>query len=285
MPLLLLVFLFGLSGSMGLMNAALVLLALELIVLLHELGHSLVAKAYGLQVIDITFWPLGGMARMSRIPEDTKIEATIALAGPAVNLALALVTLPMVVVAGNGPLADLLWTFVWMNLVLGGFNLLPAFPMDGGRVLRAVLARKGDWVRATEQAVRVGRWLALAMVIFAFAPQGSFMLIFIAGFVWISGQKELMSMRMRHTGSPFDMSGIEDMLRKAAGGPAASASGYTDTADDSGDAQSRWTSSARRPQPAGDGHSHGGRGWTDEEIAKLEGYHGPLRSFKDPTEE
>ena len=287
MPLLLTVFLIGLAPSFGetyaegLFTAALLLLALESIVLLHELGHSLVAKAYGLQVIDITFWPLGGMARMSRIPEETKIEATIALAGPLVNLALALLTLPIVMIAGDSALGGIAWTFVLMNLVLGGFNLLPAFPMDGGRVLRAVLARDGNWLAATERAVRIGRWVALAMVLLALSPYGSFMLIFIAGFVWISGQKELMAMRMRHTGSPFDMSGIADSLRSAAEQAGFGEPPFRRTSDDTGDSAPPWTSNARRPQPAGDGHAPGARRWTDEEIAKLEGFHGPLRSFKD----
>ncbi|MCB9905806.1 MAG: site-2 protease family protein [Planctomycetes bacterium] len=280
MPLLLLVFLFGLSGSMGFFNAALLLLALESIVLLHELGHSLVAKSYGLQVIDITFWPLGGMARMSRIPEDTKIEATIALAGPAVNLLLALVTMPVLAFAGDSSIGQLAWIFVLMNLTLGGFNLLPAFPMDGGRVLRALLARDGDWLRATERAVRIGRWVALAMAILGFSPYGSFMLVFIAGFVWISGQKELMAMRMRHTGSPFGMGGLEEMLRRAAGDPGG-APPARDASDERDTGGAPWTSSAHRPQAAGDGHPHAGRGWSDEEIAKLEGFHGRLRSFKD----
>jgi len=287
MPLLLIVFLVGLAPSFGetyaegLFNAALLLLALESIVLLHELGHSLVAKAYGLQVIDITFWPLGGMARMSRIPEETKIEATIALAGPAVNLALALITLPIVMIAGDSALGSIAWTFVLMNLVLGGFNLLPAFPMDGGRVLRALLARNGDWLAATEKAVRVGRWMALAMFVLAVTDFFSVMLAFIAIFVWISGQKELMSTRMRHTGSPFNMSGFADMMRNAAGQAGASGPTFSRTTEQTGDDRPPWTSDARRPQPAGDGHAPAGRGWTDEEIAKLEGFHGRLRGFKD----
>jgi Zn-dependent protease len=287
MPLLLTVFLIGLAPSFGetyaegLFTATLLLLALEMIVLLHELGHSLVAKAYGLQVIDITFWPLGGMARMSRIPEETKIEATIALAGPAVNLALALLTLPIVAIAGDSAFGGLAWTFLLMNLVLGGFNLLPAFPMDGGRVLRALLARNGDWLAATEIAVRVGRWMALAMFILAFTDFGSGMLVFIAAFVWISGQKELMSTRMRHTGSPFNMSGFADMMRNAAEQAGAGGSAFSRATDETGDERPPWTSNARRPQPAGDGHAPAGRGWTDEEIAKLEGFHGRLRGFKD----
>lgn len=287
MPLLLIVFWIGLAPNFGgnfyegLFFSALLLLALESIVLLHELGHSLVAKAYGLQVVDITFWPLGGMARMSRIPEETKIEATIALAGPAVNFALALLALPVLLISSGSQFGDLVEMFILMNLVLGGFNLLPAFPMDGGRVLRALLARDGDWLAATEKAVRIGRWVALGMVIWAFAVPIQWMLLFIAGFVWIAGQKELMSTRVRHTGTPFNMAGLGEMLRKAAGQPAEGVPPYEHAPRDSSSAGAPWTSNARRPQTAAGGSAPSGRGWSDEEIAKLEGYHGPLRKFKD----
>lgn len=298
MPLLLLVFWVGLAGSLtppgsgmsvGLLNAGLLLLALETIVLLHELGHSLVAKAYGLKVVDITFWPLGGMARMSQIPEDTRIEATIALAGPAVNFVLAALALPVAAIAGESMIGALSWNFVWMNLLLGGFNLLPAFPMDGGRVLRAVLARDGDWLRATERAVRIGRWVALGIVLMSFATNfgNLLMLLLIAGFVWVAGQKELMAMRMRHTGTPFNLGGLGEALRRAAAGAGAGAAGGSPRApfdvpvDDLRDDEPRETT-ARRPADAP--RSHGGfergHGFSDEEIAELEGFHGKLKSFR-----
>lgn len=303
MPLLLLVFWVGLAPSVtpqgagmaaGLFNAALLLLALESIVLLHELGHSLVAKAYGLKVVDITFWPLGGMARMSQIPEDTRIEATIALAGPAVNFVLAALALPIAAIAGTTGLGALAWNFVWMNLLLGGFNLLPAFPMDGGRVLRALLARDGDWLRATERAVRIGRWVALGIVVLSLAAgMGNFlMLLFIAGFVWIAGQKELMAMRMRHTGTPFDLGGLGDALRRAAAGAGAGAPGAGPSSGFGGpggagapfdvpldDAEPR-EATARRPADARPRAQERGHGFSDEEIAELEGFHGKLRSFR-----
>ncbi|HUR27529.1 MAG TPA: site-2 protease family protein, partial [Planctomycetota bacterium] len=126
------------------------------IVLLHELGHALVARRFGLQVLDVTLWPLGGFTRMSRIPEDSKIEGWIAFAGPAVNLALASLALFFAPdrTLIDGPLAmqhasrfefAAGW-FVWVNLSLALLNLLPAFPLDGGRLLRALIALRTDWV-------------------------------------------------------------------------------------------------------------------------------------------
>ena len=113
-------------------------------VLLHELGHSLVALAFGLRVIDITLWPLGGMARMSRIPESTRIEGLIAIAGPAVNFVLALAGFGAFVLWPGLQQSELLAWFIGVNLLMGLFNLLPAFPMDGGRLLRAFLGWRGD---------------------------------------------------------------------------------------------------------------------------------------------
>ena len=288
MPVLLLVFLFAIQGSMGigLFGAAMLLLSLEAIVLLHELGHSLVAKSYGLQVIDITFWPLGGMARMSRIPENTRIEATIALAGPAVNFVLAGIAMPIAWLAGGTEFGALTGTFALMNLVLGGFNLLPAFPMDGGRVLRALLARKGDWLRATEQAVRVGRWMALLMLLFGVFTSASFMLVFVAGFVWISGQKELMAIRMRHTGSPFDLRGMQDAVRRAGGGGGGPLAGPgipfgADPREAEGLDNAAHDGQARRPHGDSSQPQQEQQGWSDEDIADLEGYHGRLRNFHD----
>ena len=279
MPILLFVFWVGLAPSFGglpqgLLVSGLLLLALETIVLLHELGHSLVARSYGLEVIDITFWPLGGMARMSRIPEDSRIEATIALAGPGVNLALAALALPAAALLGPEGLGGMLWAFVWMNLVLGGFNLLPAFPMDGGRVLRAVLARGGDWLGSTERAVRIGRWVALLMVVFAWFT-GQWMMLFVAGFVWISGQKELMATRMRHTGSPFDLSAMSEVLRRAAAGGAGGVGGVAFDADERGDEGPRRPESPPQRPAAGPGG-----GFSDDDIAELEGFHGRLKSFR-----
>lgn len=197
-------------------------------VLLHELGHSLVARRFGIRVYDITLWPLGGMARMDHIPEKPKVEAAVAIAGPAVNFVLAVIGALAVGLGVLWQTAHGDWRsvfregepghlgttfgvlFVVYNLVLGTFNLLPAFPMDGGRVLRAVLGRFHDWVRATEIAVRVGRWIAFAM--FAFGiwlwirggfDGGVFSLLAIALFIGWAGARELWAVRLRHGQFPF----------------------------------------------------------------------------------
>ena len=179
-------------------------------VLLHELGHSLVARGFGLRVADITLWPLGGIARMSEIPENTRIEALIAIAGPAVNFALAGVGFLALTtgLALGLPSPEILILFIGANVVQGTFNLLPAFPMDGGRVLRAFLGRKRDWLTATETAVRVGRFVALLFLLSSLLMlrQGAAnvcVLPLIALFIWFEGTRELWAVRLRHGVSPF----------------------------------------------------------------------------------
>ncbi len=164
-------------------------------VLLHELGHSLVALAFGIRVVDITLWPLGGMARMSQIPESTRIEALIAIAGPAVNFVLALLGL-LASGSFDYPPRDLFQWFSLVNLSMGVFNLLPAFPMDGGRILRALLGWRGDWLGATEHAVWIGRWFALALFLLGFT--GLLALPLVGLFIWWSGNQELAAVRARH---------------------------------------------------------------------------------------
>lgn len=183
------------------------------VIVLHELGHSLVAKSFGIKVVDITLWPLGGMARMTEIPENTKIESLIAIAGPAVNFVLAALALPLLLgleslslegMRTAGFLTQFAAVFVSWNLLLGVFNLIPAFPMDGGRILRALLAHRGDWVGATEKAVRVGRWFAIAMVLAGlFWPGEVGILPLIGVFVWFSGSRELFAVRLRHGINPL----------------------------------------------------------------------------------
>jgi Zn-dependent protease len=174
-------------------------------VLLHELGHSLVALAFGIRVIDITLWPLGGMARMSQIPESTRIEGLIAIAGPAVNFLLAALGFGAWLLWGGAAQEDLFGWFIGANLMMGLFNLLPAFPMDGGRLLRAVLGWRGDWLGATESAVRIGRWFAVLLFVIGLvgvpgvpllAPNWALPLV--ALFVWMSGSQELAAVRARH---------------------------------------------------------------------------------------
>jgi Zn-dependent protease len=200
-------------------GTAAILVTLFGLVLLHELGHSLVARHHGIHVIDIVLWPLGGMARMSEIPESPRVEGQVAIAGPLVNLVLAavgLLTLGLLGALGpgpgqsisqiqNGPTAFLV-AFTWMNLMLGGFNLVPAFPMDGGRILRAFLARKRSYLEATEIAVRVGRWFALAMIFSALIPPVNCALPIVGIYILWTGMRELWSVRLRHAAggaSPF----------------------------------------------------------------------------------
>lgn len=188
---------------------------LLLAVLMHEVGHALCAQRFGIQVVDITFWPLGGMARMSAVPESPRIEAWIALAGPLTNLLAALLVLPPLLIQVGSPLvsSDDAWWLrflaenFWIHLSLGVFNLIPAFPMDGGRVLRSLLATRHTWLQATEQAVRVSRYVTLLLFLagFLYAPRMLPILAIVALFLWWEGFAELTQVRLRRASEFFGL--------------------------------------------------------------------------------
>jgi Zn-dependent protease/CBS domain-containing protein len=165
-------------------------------VVLHELGHALAARRYGVPTADITLLPIGGVARLQRIPEKPAEELVVAIAGPLVNVAIvallyALGVRPTVDLADTHHLirASFLPKLMEVNLFLFLFNLLPAFPMDGGRVLRALLALRLPYPRATRLAASVGQLMAIGFGLLGLTG-GAPMLLLIALFVWIGAEGE-----------------------------------------------------------------------------------------------
>lgn len=204
---------FNNQGVEGAVFGVVVTLLLFAVVLLHELGHSLAALRYAVPVRQIILLPIGGVAELERIPENPRQEFVIAIAGPAVNFALALVMLG--VRAVTGPVLDLgrvntivdtmgtltfqsIFDFVFIaNLGLGIFNLIPAYPMDGGRVLRALLALRIPYTRATRIAVTIGRGLAWILGWWGFI-NGDLFLILIAVFIYMGAGQEGQMVQLRH---------------------------------------------------------------------------------------
>jgi len=182
-------------------------LALFGCVVLHELGHALMARRFGVPTRDITLLPIGGVARMQRIPEHPTQELLVAIAGPAVNVVIAAILAVILGLMGElrgagytGLLeigrGNFLANLMWVNLILVVFNMLPAFPMDGGRVLRATLAYFLPYTTATTIAATAGQAMA---VLFGFVGLigGSPILLFIALFVFLGASAESQQTQVR----------------------------------------------------------------------------------------
>lgn len=185
---------------------------LFVLVTLHEFGHSFAAQYYGVPVKQIVLSPIGGVAQLREIPDKPVQELVIAVAGPAVNFVVALLMLalipvfniqlanPLAILTGqNGFGLESLFSYVFVyNIFLALFNLIPAFPMDGGRILRALLAMRLDYVRATDLAANIGRIAAVLMGIYALF-NGSFFLVFIAFFIFSAASQEAAVVRYRRS--------------------------------------------------------------------------------------
>lgn len=178
-------------------------LALFGCVVLHELGHAIMAQRFGVQTTDITLLPIGGVARLQRIPERPGQELLIALAGPAVNVVIVTllyglgVRLPTEV--GSADAFDAIGFWPKMMLVNGmlfAFNMLPAFPMDGGRVLRAGLALRMPYAAATRLAASVGQFMAILFGLLGLSAGNPF-LVLVAIFVWIGAEGEALQVEER----------------------------------------------------------------------------------------
>lgn len=183
-------------------------------VLLHEFGHVFAARAFGIRTPDVTLYPIGGIARLERMPRRPSQELIVALAGPAVNVAIAAVLSVVLVALGIGVsvtglgglsiggVSSLLAGLVAVNIWLVLFNLIPAFPMDGGRVLRALLAMRMPYARATRLAAKIGR--ALAVVAGVVGIFYSPMLVFIAIFIYFAAGQEAAAVDWRErSAEPF----------------------------------------------------------------------------------
>lgn len=173
-------------------------------VLLHELAHSYVAMRNGYTISGITLFIFGGVSQVEKVPPKAPGEALMAFVGPATSFAVGLIMLPIAFLfdwLGSGLVFEILFiTFGltgFYNILLGGFNLLPAFPMDGGRILRSMLAKRMGFIRATETAVSVGKAMAVAMAIIGIFV--NIWLILIALFIYIGAGEEEKSAKVSHT--------------------------------------------------------------------------------------
>ena len=265
------------------------------LVVLHEFGHTFAARAFGIEVIDITLWFLGGMARMREIPEKPLVEGAIALAGPAVNFLLAALAVPVLIGLGladlNGIALDftasaggLAVNFILVNLFMGVSNLLPAFPMDGGRVFRAACGLFTNWLTATRIAAAVGKLFSIGLIVTGFMV-ANWSVVAVGVFVWLAASRELWVVRVRHAQRQMQEAtfggfpagdgprpAVFTEVPNASAPAAASVVPREERVDDD-------PRGARRPSenPLGDGKLNEGGRLDDEAVRKLEQFRGSLR--------
>jgi len=197
------------SGLQGAISGVVFILVLFACVLLHEFGHIWAARRYGIRTPNVTLLPIGGVAALERMPEKPAQEIVVALAGPAVNLVIALVLAAVLglrfdpeTMSAAALQSNFLAQVAIANVILLVFNLIPAFPMDGGRVLRALLTMWLGYTRGTLVAARVGQALAVGFAILGF--MGNPMLVLIAAFIFLAATGEAGDVRVRDAtrGSP-----------------------------------------------------------------------------------
>lgn len=265
LPLLMAFSAFGRRGSLTAAAVSIAFLFITFaIVVMHEYGHALTARRFGIRTKSITLYPIGGVAMLESLPKKPWQQILVAIAGPAVNFVLAgaiAVAMSMLGYDVTGDAlestslgASVLGALLQLNIVLGLFNLLPALPMDGGRVLNAALAMKMGPLRATQIASRVAKVVALLMGAYALfgRDEANFMLAFIAMFVWSASNAER---RAAEQQARMSGEGFTEVLRK-----------------------SPWDRMGARPPWAPQGPTQRGPG---EVIEVVEGPHGPeVRIFR-----
>lgn len=191
----------AISSGLGMavaISSVVFVLAVFFCVLLHELGHAFAARQFGIGTRDILLLPIGGVASLERMPRKPWQEMWIAVAGPLVNVVIAIAIaagLYFFSAAAGATASSFLLNLMIANVILVVFNMIPAFPMDGGRVLRSVMAMFMPYAKATVIAAKVGKWCAVLMVMYGLFRYGLFdfqfmMIVMLAGFVFLAGQAE-----------------------------------------------------------------------------------------------
>jgi len=201
------------AGTAAAVSDTLFFVCFFLCILLHEFGHIRMARRFGVRTPDVILLPIGGVARLERIPEEPRQELLIALAGPAVTLAIILALAAVVLGSGEGmvlrdPLAGevpFVARLLVSNLLVLGFNLIPAFPLDGGRVLRALLARKLGLVRATRIAGMVGQLFAVGLGILGVIAHAPLTML-VAFFIFLGAGTEASAVATRMAGRGLQVS-------------------------------------------------------------------------------